>query len=34
MVTSTMFIRSTHCFITSTGHGEPAITPVRSDVRS
>ena len=25
-----MCIRSTHCFITSTGHGEPAMTPVRS----
>ena len=29
-----MFMRSTHCFITSTGHGDPAITPVRSDDRS
>ena len=29
-----MFIWSTHCFITSTGHGEPAITPVRNDDRS
>ena len=29
-----MCMRSTHAFITSTGHGEPAITPVRSDDRS
>ena len=29
-----MCMRSTHAFITSTGHGEPAITPVRSDERS
>ena len=29
-----MCMRSTAAFITSTGHGEPAITPVRSDVRS
>ena len=34
MVTSTMFMRSTQLFITSTGHGDPAITPVRSDDRS
>jgi hypothetical protein len=27
-------MRSTHCFITSTGHGEPAITPVRNVDRS
>ena len=29
-----MPIRSTTCFITSTGHGEPAIIPVRSELRS
>ena len=34
MVTSPMCISSTHCFMTSTGHGEPAIIPVRSDDRS
>ncbi len=34
MVTSLMCISSTHCFMTSTGHGEPAIMPVRSDDRS
>jgi hypothetical protein len=33
MVTSLMCISSTHCFMTSTGHGEPAIIPVRSDER-
>jgi hypothetical protein len=34
MVTSVIPIRSTTCFITSTGHGEPAMIPVRSDDRS
>ena len=34
MVTSLMCISSTHCFMTSTGHGEPAIIPVRNDDRS
>ncbi len=29
-----MPIRSTTCFITSTGHGEPAMIPVRSEERS
>ena len=29
-----MCMRSTHAFITSTGHGEPAITPVRRLDRS
>jgi hypothetical protein len=29
-----MPIRSTTCFITSTGHGEPAMIPVRSEDRS
>ena len=29
-----MCIADIACFITSTGHGEPAITPVRSDDRS
>ena len=32
--TSVMPIRSTTCFITSTGQGEPAMIPVRSDDRS
>jgi hypothetical protein len=34
MVTSSMCMRSMHCFMTSTGHGEPAMIPVRNDVRS
>ena len=34
MVTSGMCIRDWTCFITSTGQGEPAMMPVRSDVRS
>ena len=34
MVTSSMCMRSMTCFMTSTGHGEPAMIPVRSDVRS
>ena len=29
-----MPMRSTTCFITSTGHGEPAMMPVRNDERS
>ena len=29
-----MCIRDCTCFITSTGHGDPAMMPVRSDVRS
>ncbi len=28
-----MFMRSTHCFMTSTGHGDPAMMPVRSESR-
>ena len=34
MVTSVIPISSTTRFITSTGHGEPAMIPVRSDDRS
>ncbi len=34
MVTSSMCISLMHCFITSTGQGEPAMMPVRSDDRS
>ena len=34
MVTSPMCIRVCTCFITSTGHGAPAMIPVRSDDRS
>ena len=34
MVTSSMCIRSMTCFMTSIGHGEPAMIPVRSDDRS
>ena len=34
MVTSPMFMRSMTLRITSTGHGEPAMIPVRSEVRS
>ena len=34
MVTSGMCISLTTRFITSTGHGEPAMMPVRSDDRS
>ena len=34
MATSVMFIRSTTFFITSIGHGEPAMIPVRSELRS
>ena len=34
MVISVTFIRSRTCFITSTGQGEPAMTPVRSEEKS
>ena len=34
MATSVMFIRSTTCFMTSIGHGEPAMIPVRNVDRS
>jgi hypothetical protein len=34
MVTSVMPISETTRFITSTGHGDPAMIPVRSDERS
>ena len=34
IVTSDMFISTTHCFMTSTGHGDPAMIPVRNDERS
>ena len=34
MVISERFILATHRFITSIGHGEPAMMPVRSDFRS
>src|SRR6185503_15967112 len=34
IVTSDMFISTTTRFITSTGHGAPAMIPVRSDERS
>ena len=34
IVTSAMFISATTRFITSTGQGEPAMIPVRSEDRS
>ena len=34
MVISGMCMRSTTCLINSMGHADPAITPVRSEVRS
>ena len=34
MVTSDMCMSDTTCFITSIGHGAPAMMPVLSDVRS
>jgi len=34
MATSAMFISEITRFITSTGHGEPAMIPVRSEDRS
>ena len=34
MDTSAIPIRSMTCFITSTGHGEPAMSPVRREDRS
>ncbi len=34
IVTSRMCIRWITCFITSTGHGAPPMTPVRSEERS
>jgi hypothetical protein len=34
MVTSSMCMDDMTCFITSTGHGDPAMIPVRNDDRS
>ena len=34
MATSVMCMRSTTFFMTSIGHGEPAMIPVRSELRS
>ena len=34
MVTSLICMRSMHDFMTSTGHGDPAMTPVRNELRS